>query len=105
MHPIFFCTFDNILGVLNLDVETAFGVLTFRILCVMCNLNRFHSFIFIFCITNVHTLNMCTRDAGPEQSLVFLLSVPVIVQFYHAFSFSTKTIVSLVISSQFNSIP
>ena len=39
----------------------------------VCNLNsnRFHSFIFILCIMIVHTLKMCTGDAGPEFGLVF----------------------------------
>ena len=44
-------------------------------LCVICNTNRFHSFIFRLCIMIVHTLKMCTGDTGPEQSLVLLLSV------------------------------
>ena len=39
-------------------------------LCVICNSNRFHSFIFKLCIMIVHTLKLCTGDAGPEQSLV-----------------------------------
>ena len=39
-------------------------------MCVICNSNRFHSFIFELCIMIVHTLNMCTDNAEPEQSLV-----------------------------------
>ena len=38
--------------------------------CVICNTNICHSFIFKVCIMIVHTLKMCTCDAGPEQSLV-----------------------------------
>ena len=34
-----------------------------------------NSFILKLCIMIVHTLKMCTRDAGPEQSLVLLKSV------------------------------
>ena len=36
----------------------------------VCISNRFHSFIFKLCIMIVHTLKMCTDDAGPELSLV-----------------------------------
>ena len=39
---------------------------------LFCNSNRFHFFIFKFYIMIVHTLKMCTYDAGPEQSLVLL---------------------------------
>ena len=41
---------------------------------VSCNLNRFHSFIFKFCIVIVHTLKMCTDEAVPKQSLVLFLN-------------------------------
>ena len=41
-------------------------------LCVICNSNIFHSFIFKLCIMIVHTLKMCTGDACPEQSLVLV---------------------------------
>ena len=69
MHPIFCAHLIIYLGVLNSD----FGVLTFCIMCVICNLNRFHSFIFELCIMIIHTLKMCTGDAGPEQILVLFL--------------------------------
>ena len=62
--------FDNIFGLLNLDIITSTPLLDY--LCVICNSNRFHSFIFKFCIMIVNTLKMCTGDAGPEQSLVLL---------------------------------
>ena len=42
-------------------------------LYVICNANSFHSFTFKICIMIVHTLQMCTSDAGQEQSLVLLL--------------------------------
>ena len=70
--PCILCTLDNIFGIVELRhyyVYTTFGVLTLFI-CVICNSNRFHSFIFKLCIVIVHTLKMCTGDAGPEQSLV-----------------------------------
>ena len=41
-------------------------------LCLICNSNRFHSFILKLCIMIVLTLKMCTDDAGPEQSLVLI---------------------------------
>ena len=41
---------------------------------VICNSNRFHSFIFKLCIMIVHTLKMSTGNADPEQSLVFFNS-------------------------------
>ena len=41
-------------------------------LCVICNSNRLHSFIFKHYIMIVHALQMCTDDAGPEQSLALL---------------------------------
>ena len=49
-----------------------FGVLTLCNMCVICNSSRFHYFIFELCIVIVHTLKMCTGEAGPEQSLVML---------------------------------
>ena len=60
------------LGLLNLDIITSTPLLDY--LCVICNSNRFHSFIFKFCIMIVNTLKMCTGDAGPEQSLVLFLN-------------------------------
>ena len=42
-------------------------------LCVICNSNRFHSFIFKLCIMIVNRLKMCTGDAGSEQSLVLFI--------------------------------
>ena len=53
-------------------VYATFGILTLCNLCKICNSNRFHSFIFKIYIMIVHTLKMCTGDAGPEQSLVLL---------------------------------
>ena len=47
------------LGVLNLDIITS--------------TDRFHSFIFKFCKMIVHTLQMCTADAGPKQNLVLFI--------------------------------
>ena len=63
--PYILCTFDNILGLLNLDIIASTPPLEY-----LHWMNRFHSFIFKLCIMNVHTLKMCTDDAGPEQSLV-----------------------------------
>ena len=73
MQPIYLCTFDNNLG--NVELKTLLSLhhlwsaYNFY-LCVICNSNRFHSFIFKICIMIVHTLKMCTGDAGREQSLV-----------------------------------
>ena len=71
LDPIFCAHLIIYLGVFNLyyDVYTTFGVLTLCNLCVICNSNRFHSFIFELCIMIVHTLKMSTANAGPEQSL------------------------------------
>ena len=63
--PCILSAFDNIFGFVKL---TSTPLLDY--LCVICNSNRFHSFIFKFCIMIVNTLKMCTGDAGPEQSLV-----------------------------------
>ena len=74
--PFILCTFDNIFGIVELRhyyVYTTFGVLTLCNLCVICNSNRFHSFIFKLCIMIVHTLKMCTGKAGPEQNFLVLL--------------------------------
>ena len=64
-------------GLLNLDIITSTPPLECLhcYLCVICNSNRFHSFIIKVCIMIVHTLVMCTDDAGPEQSLVLLAYV------------------------------
>ena len=40
-------------------------------LCVICNLNRFHSFIFKFCIMIVHTLKMCTGRRSRAEFVLF----------------------------------
>ena len=79
-HIVHVCTlyFVHILiivwGLLNLDIITSTPPLECLIcyLCVICNSNRFHSFIIKVCIMIVHILVMCTGDAGPEQSLVLL---------------------------------
>ena len=63
--PYILCTFDNILGLLNLDIIASTPPLE----CLHW-MNRVHSFIFKLCIMIVQTLNMCTDDTGPEQSLV-----------------------------------
>ena len=66
-------TCDNILGSVELKHYygyTTSGVLTLYNLYVICNSNRFRSFLFKLSIMIVHTLKMCTGDAGPEQSLV-----------------------------------
>ena len=68
------CIFDNIFGIVELrhyyrrlhHLWIAYIVY----LCVICNSNRFHSFIFKLCIMIVNTLKMCTGNAGPEQSFV-----------------------------------
>ena len=70
MHPIFCAYLIIFLGLLNLDIITSTPPLDY--LCVICNSNRFHSFIFKLCIMIVNMLKMCTGDAGPEQSLVLL---------------------------------
>ena len=44
-------------------------------LCVICSLIQFNSCIFELCILIVHTLKMCTDDAGPEQSLVLFIEL------------------------------
>ena len=49
--------FDNILGIVEFRqyyIYTTFGVLTFCNLSVICNSNRFHSFIIKLCIIIVH---------------------------------------------------
>ena len=72
--PYMLCTFDNIFEIVELrhyyrrlhHLWIAYIVY----LCVICNSNRFHSFIFKLGIMIVNTLKMCTGDVGPEQSLV-----------------------------------
>ena len=56
----------------GLLMSKKFTLLTLCNLCVISSC--FHSFIFKLCITIVHTLKMCTSDAGPEQSLVLFSS-------------------------------
>ena len=60
------------LRVLNLDIITSAPPL--ECLHCLCYLyfNRFYSFIFKLYIIIVHTLKMCTGDAGPKQSLVLV---------------------------------
>ena len=70
MHPIFYAHLIIYFGVLKLDIITS----TLPLECVICISNRFHSFIFEFCIMIVHTFQMGTNDAGPEQSLVCYFS-------------------------------
>ena len=72
VHLLFCAHLIIFLGLLNLDIITSRPPLECLLvyLCVNCNLNRFHSIIFNFCIMIVHTLKMCTGDAGSEQSLV-----------------------------------
>ena len=43
--------------------------------CLPCisNSNRFDSFVFKLCIMIVHTLKMCTGEAGPEHRAEFCL--------------------------------
>ena len=72
VHPIFYAYLIIFLGLLNLDIITSTPPLDY--LCVICNSNRFHSFIFKLCIMIVNTLKMCTSDSGPEQSLVLFLT-------------------------------
>ena len=64
-------TFDNILDVLNLDIIMSTTPL--YNVCVICNLNRFHSSIFILSLMTVYNVKMCIGDTGtPEQGLVLL---------------------------------
>ena len=72
VHPILCVHLIIFLGLLNLTLLRLHHLWSAYIvyLCVICNSNRFYSFIFKLCITIVHTLKMCTGDAGPEQSSV-----------------------------------
>ena len=69
--PYILCTFDNILGMLNIDVIKSTHPLECLHCLFVCNL-LFKQMSFLY-IMIVHTLKMCTGDAGPEQSLVWLL--------------------------------
>ena len=76
--PYILSTFDNMLGIVEFRhyyVYTTVGVLTLCNLCVICNLNRFHSFVFKLFIMIVPTLKMCTDNAGPEQYWSCLLMI------------------------------
>ena len=68
--PYILCPFDNILGLQAILCLHHLWSAYIVYLCVIYNSNRFYSFIFKLCIMIVHTLDMCTSDAGPEQSLV-----------------------------------
>ena len=76
LYTYILCTFDYIFWSIELRhfyVYTTFGVLMMYNLCVICCSNRFHCFIYKLWIMIVHTLKICTCDAGPEQSLVLFL--------------------------------
>ena len=66
VDPMFFAHLIIFLGVLNLDIITSTPPLESLHCLFVCNSNRFHTFIFKLCIMIVHTLKMCTDDAGPE---------------------------------------
>ena len=51
--------FSQFLGVLNLDIFLP-KMLWRRLVCVICNSNSFHFFIFKLCIMIIHTLKMWT---------------------------------------------
>ena len=74
MCTLYFVHFDifGSVEIRHYNVYTSFGVLTLCNLCVICNSNTYHSFIFNLYIMIVHTLKMCTGITGPEQSLVLL---------------------------------
>ena len=79
-HTLNMCAFLIIfLGLLNLYifVSTTFSSAYIVYLCVICNSNRFHSFIFKLCIMIVHT-EMCIIDAGPEQTLVLFYYIAIL---------------------------
>ena len=63
MYTLYLCTFDNIFLRFNLEIVTSPTV--DNIAKYRCNQISF--LIFEFCISTVHTLKMCIRDAGPEQ--------------------------------------
>ena len=72
MHPIF-CAHLIIFWeccIKTSYVYTIFGVLPLCNLSVICNLNRFHSFIYKLCKLNVYILKICTGDVGLERNLV-----------------------------------
>ena len=49
----------------------------------------FHSCLFELCISTVYTLTICSRDAGPEQSLVLFFNS---IDFHVIFHFVRKFI-------------
>ena len=57
---------------MSVDIITSTPPLECLHCLLFCNLNRFHFLYSNFDIMIVHTLKMCTHDAGPEQSLVML---------------------------------
>ena len=62
VHFLFCAHFMNIfsfLGVLNFSSYPS-KMLRWHLVCVICNSNSFHTFIFKLCIMIVHTLKMCT---------------------------------------------
>ena len=74
MHPTFCAHLITFLGLLNLDIirSTPPWIAYIVYLCVICNSNKFHSFILKLCLMIVNTLEMCAGDADPEQSLDLL---------------------------------
>ena len=77
---LFLCTCHDyifsFLGVMNIEIflsKCNDGVWQGCLVCVICNFNSFLSFTFKLCKLIVHTLKMCTRDAGPELSLGLVL--------------------------------
>ena len=56
--PPILCTFDNILGLLNLDI-IMFAPPLVCLRCVICNSNSYHFYLFKPCIPNSDILNMC----------------------------------------------
>ena len=74
MHPIFCTHLIIFLGLLNLDILTSTPPLECLHCLFVCNLKfkQISFFLFKPCIMIVHTLKMCTSNAGPEQSLVLL---------------------------------
>ena len=65
MNPIFYVHWS--VELIHYYVYTTFGVLTLCNKYVICISDRFLSFIFELCIMSVHTLKMCTDDAGPGR--------------------------------------
>ena len=70
--PCILCTFNNILGLLNLDIHvyTTFGVLTLFI-CVQSAIQTDSISLYKTLHNDCSPIEDWTDDAGPEQSLVF----------------------------------